>query len=503
MKKRLFALILSLIFIPNVARADVSLLVLEAIGIAGEYTGSGHTAIYLSNICADGPIALRMCREGEKGVVITSYPSLVEGKNYEWMAVPLTPYLYGVENENEIPLYANGEIRNFLREGYRRNHLSSVVRGNENGIMPKGAWRTMLTATFNRDIYGFNIQTTIEEDEQFLREFNKMPNEGRFNSFTRNCADFSRKILNRYFPGSAKRDVINDFGITTPKALARSFSRHVTKHPERLFHMTRYTQVAGPIWRSFDNRNFTEMAFKSKKYLIPSLIFDPPLVAIFASAYFLTGRFDMHGTYREYATSQIAELKLAQRNLKNSKINYFAPAGTTPREIENKIEKERFTLLGDGISWAAYKTRFAPILKDALAQGLFQDEKEVNTFFRDLEHTSEPALDANGALILKVRYYDQSREVGITRQNILGANSDKEIALKLMLAKINANLNASEKNHSSLQDLRADWRVMRQLLTDSSTLLASIDKRRGRFLKDPPTESTKRKLEKLVVLVTH
>ena len=123
MRQFLFALIIGLMFIPSVARADISLLVLEAVGVAGEYTGSGHTAIYLSNICADGPIRLMMCGEGGNGVVITSYPSFVEGSNYQWMAVPLTPYLYGVEEETDIPLYANGEIRNFLREAFRRNYL--------------------------------------------------------------------------------------------------------------------------------------------------------------------------------------------------------------------------------------------------------------------------------------------------------------------------------------------------------------------------------------------
>ncbi len=77
MKKCLFALILLLAFIPNVARADVSLLVLEAMGGAGEFTGSGHTAIYFSNICADGPTRLRLCQPGERGAVIISYPSFV------------------------------------------------------------------------------------------------------------------------------------------------------------------------------------------------------------------------------------------------------------------------------------------------------------------------------------------------------------------------------------------------------------------------------------------
>lgn len=501
MKKGLFLCCL-VVLLSNAVRADVSLLVLEAIGVAGEYTGSGHTSIYLSNVCAESPIKLRMCRAGERGVVISSYPSFVKNANYEWMAVPLIPYLYGVADESDIPLYANGKIRNFLREEYRRNNLSSVVRGHENGMMPKGDWQIMLTAAFNRDIYSLNIQTSLAEDEEFLREFNRKPNEGNFSSFTSNCADFSRKLINRYFPGAAKRDWINDIGVTTPKAVARSFTNYIKSRPDRFFYMGRYTQVSGPIWRSFDNRNFTEMAFKSKKYLIPSLVFDPILVPIFAGSYLLTGRFNLHKTYREYPSSQIAQLKLDRQNLKLQPRSDSA-AVATEKAIEKKIEAEKFELLGDGISWKAYTAKFDQILTNAIAQGLFQDTNEVKSFFKDLELQSEPAMDADGGLILKVRYYAQDRELGISYKNILNANSDKELALKLMLAKINAELNAPEKDRSSMPEFRANWKLMRHLLNDGSLFLAGVNKNRGRFLKEQPPPNVMRKLEKLVISITH
>ncbi|MEO7659796.1 MAG: hypothetical protein ABIV48_09295, partial [Pyrinomonadaceae bacterium] len=432
-------MLLVLAVLPNTARADVSLLILEAVGVAGEYTGSGHSAIYLSRLCAESPVRLRMCRLGENGVVLSSYPSFVGGKNYEWMAVPLIPYLYGVENDRAIPLYANGEIRAFLRETYRRNHLSSVVRGNENGVTPKGDWRIMLTAALNRDIYSLNVQTSVSEDERILREFNLRPNDGDFNSFTRNCADFARKLVNRYFPGAASRDLLNDFGVTTPKAVARSFTKYAKARPERLFHLHKYAQVSGSIWRSFDNRNFSEMAFKSKKYVIPSIVFYPTLVPIFMASYYLTGRFDLDKTYREYPNSRIAQLKI-DRELVKKHNRADSPVALSAKELDKKIAAAKFDLLGDDVVWNGYKTNFDPVITSVIAQGLFQDENEIKTFFRDLELQSEPIFDEDGFLGLKVNYYDQVREVGLTRQNIQSANSDKELALKLMLAKIHAQL---------------------------------------------------------------
>ncbi len=501
---KLFAIALILVFIPVAARADISLFVLEAVGVAGEFTGSGHTAIYFSDICADDPVRLRLCQAAEQGVVISSYPRFGKDAPHEWIAIPVNAYLYGTENEGDIPLYANGEVRNFLRESYRKKHLRTIFADTADGTMPEGGWRMMLTMAFNRDIYSFNIKTTIEEDAQFLEEFNSLPNKGEFNSFSRNCADFTRRVINRYFPGATRRDVINDFGITTPKALAKSLTDYATERPERLFHITKYPQVAGPIWRSYDNRNFTEKAFTSKKYVIPSLIFEPPLLAVFAGAYFTTGRFSVDRTYRKYATPQIAHLNLVRHLLKKAKRELHASEQTF-EEITVRKEAERLRLFGNRQTWNGYKTKFTSILNNAIAQGLFQDIKEVKTFFRDLELQSEPALDANGAPVLKVRYHGEERALGITRSNISSTHSDQELAYKLMLAKTYADLNAGGKDRGSLEGFRADWELMHQLSagpTASDEDLPKVERNGRRFLEAPPPTSFKRMLEKSSIYIT-
>jgi len=504
MKKCLFSVALILLFIPTIARADVSLIILESVGVAGEFTGSGHTTIYFSNICADGPTRLRLCQPGEQGAVLSTYPDFSKNLTREWMAVPLISYLYGVEHERDIPLYADGKIRNLLREAYRKKHLGNVIADKADGTMPEGGWRTLLTMAFNRDIYSFNLKTTIEEDAQFLKEFNSSSGKGEFNSFTRNCADFTRKIINKYFPGAARRDVINDFGITTPKATVKSLTRYASERPERLFNITKHSQVAGPIWRSYDNRSFTEKALLSKKYMIPTLVFYPPLYAVFAGAYLTTGRFDVHQTYKKYATPQIAQLNLDKQPGKEDKVQHHASA-TTVKEIDERKKTERLRLFGDRQIWDAYKANFAPVLESAITGGLFQGRKEVKTFFRDLEIQSEPTFDGVGALILKVSYYGEERRLGITRHNILSPDSNPELAYKLMLAKISANLNAREKDRSSLEEFRADWELMRRLsesFAESSKDFPLAAKNRGPFLQAPIKTSSKRMLLKTFLSIT-
>ncbi|MDX2034974.1 MAG: hypothetical protein SF339_30135 [Blastocatellia bacterium] len=300
------AAILSLCSWFTPARADVSLFLLEATGVSGEASSAGHVSVYLSNICADTPVRLRLCQPGERGVVIATYPDLGTDMPYEWVAIPLLPFLVGVEDERNIPIYVNGEIRTLMREAHRRKFLRALIPDRTDGAIPAGNWQQMIGNTYNRDIYGFSLRTTPAEDAAFLEQFNRRPNRSRFNTMFRNCADFAREVINLYFPRAAHRDALNDFAMTSPKAVARSLTRYAVKRPERLFTVAKFAQLAGPIRRSQDNRNYSEMAITSKKYALPQLLFKRELLAFFAASYFLVGRFNPHRTYLAHATPEIS-----------------------------------------------------------------------------------------------------------------------------------------------------------------------------------------------------
>src|SRR5271169_2233048 len=89
------------------ARADVTVLLEEPYAVDGELAGTGHTAVYLSNVCASSPTVLRRCEPGETGVVLSRYHHI---GGYDWLATPLLPYLYAVERPEDIPLIADAKI---------------------------------------------------------------------------------------------------------------------------------------------------------------------------------------------------------------------------------------------------------------------------------------------------------------------------------------------------------------------------------------------------------
>ena len=259
-------LILPLCLASSRAYADVGVVLNESLDSSvARVTGSGHTAVFFSRICpGDSPVKLRLCRPGEQGSVMSNYTTLGENEPFEWNIVPLSIYVYGVGDLRDRPLFGSPEIKRLLEESYRERFLSAYCFGPPCTTNGGAEWRAMVGAGLSRSIYMFVVQTTVEQDQALIDEFNALPNKNHFNPITRNCANFTKDVVDRYFPGAAHRDIINDFGMTSPKAVARSFTHYALRHPEMQFRILHFAQVPGTIKRSTEVRNGTEQLYHSK-----------------------------------------------------------------------------------------------------------------------------------------------------------------------------------------------------------------------------------------------
>ena len=274
------------------ARADAALLMEEPYAEFGAFNPTGHAAIYLNHVCAESPTRLRPCRAGEPGAVISRYHKI---DGYDWLAIPLVPYLYAVERVEDVPVTADAELEASLRDRYRRNHLMAiapdVAEGKKEGEAPSGEWTQLIGASYDRRIYGFQIQTTAEEDTEFMNRYNDSRNAGHFNLLFHNCADFSRTLLNVYYPHAVHRNFFVDLGITTPKQVARSLTKYADRHPELTFSTFMIPQVPGSIKRSHPIDGVLESVVKSKKYVLPLAVLTPEVTAGLVVAYLTDGRF--------------------------------------------------------------------------------------------------------------------------------------------------------------------------------------------------------------------
>jgi hypothetical protein len=269
------------------AHASVALFMEEPYGEFGAVNPTGHAAVYFNHICADSPTSLRPCHDGEYGVVISRYHKI---DGYDWLAIPLVPYLYAVDSPKDVPQTVDKEKVAALRNAYRQQHLLDLAPDNRHGGSPKGEWTELVGSSYDRTIHGFQVDSTPAQDQRFITTFNDRRNVGHFNLLFHNCADFSRVVLDIYLPHAIHRNFIADVGLMTPKQVARSLVSYGKKHPE--LEMTAFVipQVPGSIRRSHPVDGVAESLVKSKKYLLPLVVLAPEVTGGVAVAYLVDGR---------------------------------------------------------------------------------------------------------------------------------------------------------------------------------------------------------------------
>lgn len=397
------------------ANADATLLLEEPYGRFGAFTATGHAAVYLSRVCAESPTVLRRCGEGETGVVLGRYNKIA---GYDWLAVPLLPYLYAVDGSDDIPLFATPKIVAFLRNEYRKKYLTSIVQDDATGEPPEGNWTQLIGASYDRTIYGFTIETTPEQDDRFIRVYNARPNRSHFDLLTRNCADFARGVINFYYPKTLHRNLIADVGITTPKQISKLLVKYSARHPELQSSSFVIPQVPGSMARSSSVHGVVESVLKSKKYLLPVAVLHPVVTAFLAAAYVSDGRFD----------------PARHAMISESGLNLEPPLAAPERRV--------------------YQSEMSLVLAPA------ETRREARTWAH-LETVGEPRFDRYGRPALRLRFDGEFVDVGISRDNI--GLAPPSVASELMAARLQMELRRGGDPRASSTQVMDDWKLLQRL----------------------------------------
>jgi hypothetical protein len=290
----LFLLLLAVLFpAARMARAGAALLLEEPFGMFGNMNPTGHAAVYLSHVCAATPVELRRCEPGEAGVVISRYHHI---SGYDWIAIPVIPYLFAVDRPDDVPEAINAQTEAAMRDSYRRAHLLAIAPDGPDGKTPGGEWVELIGAAYDRKIYSFEIETSAEQDDLLIQKLNSHSNKSHFNLLFHNCADFSRGIINFYQPHAIHRSFFTDAGMTTPKHAAESLVSYSQRHSDLLFSSFVMAQLPGTLPRSRPIRGVLESFLKSKKYSVPVALLHPYVVGSLAVVY-LTSRCDPHRNF--------------------------------------------------------------------------------------------------------------------------------------------------------------------------------------------------------------
>lgn len=267
--------------------AQAALLIEEPYGFFGTVNPTGHTAIYFARICAETPTKLRACEPGEMGVVVSRYSNV---GGYDWVAIPLIPYLYSVENLAAVPERVDKATVDRLRDEYHEAHLMGLGEHVERGGFFTGGWSELIGVSYERRMYALRFETTPAQDQKFMAEMNSRKNESHFQLLFNNCSDFSRVVLNEYFPRTFRRSIFSDAGMTTPKQIAYKLKRHAMKHPEMQLQIFEIPQVPGYRRLSRPNKSVSESLITTV-YAVPIAIANPYLAGGLFVDYVVRGRY--------------------------------------------------------------------------------------------------------------------------------------------------------------------------------------------------------------------
>lgn len=413
------------------AHASATLFLEEPYGHLGFFTATGHAAVYLSGVCAETPVKLRPCAPGETGVVISRYDGVA---GYDWVAIPLIPYLYAVESPKEVPLFATAKTTLFLRDQYRRRHLEDIVPDGNDGEIPRGNWYELVGSSYDRTIYGFDIETTPAQDEALIRKLNSSRNDSHFHITYRNCADFAKDILNFYFPRSFHRSLVSDLGMTSPKQLAKLMTKYAARHPELQFSRLVIEQVPGSMPRSTAVHGVVESFVKAKKYIVPTVVFSPVVAASVAAVYVGTGtgRFDPGRGAKVFAAGSGLESPLDREDLR------------------------------------AYRLQ----LKHLLARENV-DQANVQRTWGKLQAKSQLSFDENEQPVLHMRIDQLPAMIGLSANNVLQSEAPPEVVRQLLEARLQAELNGRAARRISESEVERDWALLQKSLGTAEPRLAA------------------------------
>jgi len=416
-------------------------------------TGTGHTAVYFSNICPDSPVKLRLCRPGELGSVMSTYINIGEDQPFGWNIAPFSVYLYGVEDPRNRPIFGSYKIKHALEERYRDKYLSEYCASTACRTSFKAEWREMVAATLIRSVYIFAVDTTEEQDREIIAEFNASANKNNFNGVTRNCADFTRHIINAYFPGAVNRDYLNDFGMTSPKAVARTFTRYALRHPESNFRVMHFAQVPGTIKRSSEVRAGTEQLYHSKKLLVPMLLFADHELPFVAASYLLTGRFNPERAFEAHPAPQPEG--------ENSAADPSEQAIATPEEREQFV--------GTSGEWKEYHKALDSMVDDNKSA---LDRHDLSRFFKHLDRAGTASVDTDGSVWIELSENGEPFKVGASANNALAAGSNTQLAYKLLLARASRVLKSPRHSRETMFEFKRDWANLQRASGGMATVSA-------------------------------
>ena len=320
----------------------------------------------------------------------------------------------------------------FLRDRYRRKHLKEVVPDLPNGGTPRGNWYELVGSSYDRTTYGFEIETSGEQDDALILKLNSSRTALIF-TYSLVIARTSSKIsFNLYQPKALHRSYIADLGISTPKQMAKALVQFSAAHPELRLSRFIIPQVVGNIARSKAVHRVVGSFFNSKKYIVPSAIVSPIFAGCVAAVYFGSGG----GRFNPRYGAMI-----------------FVP-GSEP-ELPLSREERR-----------AYQKAVADLLART---NLEASARESQKAWEQVKSKAQPELDPHGRPLLRTNIGPPVVNVGISANNVLTIDAPPQFIQALLTARLQSELQKSSVEKVSDRQIGRDLQLLQRAMAKDFT----------------------------------
>jgi hypothetical protein len=431
------------LFSATIAHADISVLIFDNEGAADRIINTGHSAYALWDICADTPTKLRLCTDTDKerGVVLNKLPKISDEK-YNWIATPITEFLYGTSSKDAAPIIANKEISDAEDKKRYDDYYSQSIASSAD----KGRWVNSVGALYVRTVYEYRLPGFYDDEVAIMNGLNDAPNKSNYDIFLHNCADFSAAALKPLFNDENLSHSIDGFGLHSPKAIAMNLTKLALEHPDLKMVVIKHPQISGNYPRST-----TIMAPSENLYKNPMII--PFFLPLMPAALIVnkTHSFNQESSFKKSLTPE-------------DQISTYG----TPEE------------------WKYYKTEFHGLVAKA------KDDASLPLELRTVIANAKNDKDVSEKLInyfaqhglysingddiemkLQIEGEAEPRVVGMTRETV--SAQDKQIGYLVMLASLGQALYENARVRISMEDFKTDWAHLQSLGVDNARKPASTD----------------------------